>query len=156
MKDFDKVYDLNFPLVLSIVNELNIYKNREDYIQIGYIALWKAYNRFDERKGKFSSFAYKTIKGELLNELTRQNKMQVECSQQTVVNEVTMYDTYMVELENYLCSVKPLLTENQYLWLHFYVLEGKGPKDIAKLLNTTEAAVKSWRKRALMKLRTLS
>lgn len=45
-------------MIYQIIRSLHIYKNEEEFYQIGLIGLWEAQQRFDEQKGRFFNFAY--------------------------------------------------------------------------------------------------
>ncbi|GAA3319217.1 hypothetical protein GCM10020331_025210 [Ectobacillus funiculus] len=42
----------------QLKKRLCIYRNHDEFYQCGLIALWKAYEQFDERKGAFSTYAF--------------------------------------------------------------------------------------------------
>ncbi|WCS67991.1 RNA polymerase sigma-G factor [Bacillus phage vB_BsuM-Goe26] len=75
--DFDKFIEDHSGLVKHIVNKgfgtkLKYLRaeTSDDLLQIGYIGLIHAYNRYDPNKNiKFSSFAYSTIRGTILKYL---------------------------------------------------------------------------------------
>ncbi len=58
-------------MIHRFINKLHIYKNKEDYQQIGLIALWEAHTKFDNAKGAFPPYAYSYIQGRILNALTK-------------------------------------------------------------------------------------
>lgn len=66
--DLNEFIQNNAGLVVCVVNKLKPeQKFRDDYIQLGYIGLWKAYKKFDQSLGyKFSTIAYTCIKREIL------------------------------------------------------------------------------------------
>lgn len=58
------------PLVRRLVSRLGGAEEREDLEQVARIALWQAARRFDPARGhRFSTFAYPTIQGALLQHL---------------------------------------------------------------------------------------
>ncbi|MGL4566944.1 MAG: sigma-70 family RNA polymerase sigma factor [Fusobacteriaceae bacterium] len=68
--DIDKIIEENMGMVKKIAFTLSRGDDRkfEDYIQEGYIGLIHAAKRFDHKKGlKFSTYAYTTIWGTILN-----------------------------------------------------------------------------------------
>lgn len=54
------------PMVKKQMLSLQIYKNQDEFFQIGLIGLWEAYNRFDSEKGAFPAFAQMTVRGKML------------------------------------------------------------------------------------------
>ena len=61
-------------MIHSIIHSLHIYQNQDEFYQIGLIALWKASQKYDEQKGKFSTYAYLSIRGEMLMHLKKEKK----------------------------------------------------------------------------------
>lgn len=74
MKDFDQALEQYTPMISAIIRKLHIYRDYDAYRQIGKIALWHACCRFDEGKGDFTPFAYRTIQGAMLDELKRESR----------------------------------------------------------------------------------
>lgn len=50
-------------------------------------------------------------------------------------------------------NVKSMLTENQWKWVQFYIIEGMPLQEIAKQEGVSIDAVKSWRRQARKKLK---
>lgn len=60
----------NIPLVYHIVHTYYpTFAKNEDVIQSGMLGLTKAANKYDESKGKFSTYACVAIRNEINNEL---------------------------------------------------------------------------------------
>ena len=107
MQDIDKLIEKNEKLVYHVWNKrFSAYETnwayKDDLIQIGRIALWKACLNFDPSKGsEFSSYACQAIYNGMLCAITRKyNKfMSNEVSYETIVytdpegNTVTITDT---------------------------------------------------------------
>lgn len=74
MSPFEEVLEQYEPMISSIIRKLNIYREFEQFRQAGRIALWQAWRRFDETKGDFAPFAYRSIYGALLDELKRETR----------------------------------------------------------------------------------
>lgn len=59
----------NMNLVYFVINkEYPTYKHDEDVIQSGMLGLCKAAEKWDEKKSKFSTYAIKWIRGEIIKE----------------------------------------------------------------------------------------
>ncbi|WP_158553340.1 sigma-70 family RNA polymerase sigma factor [Peribacillus saganii] len=144
------------PLIKSIIRSLSIYKNKEDYFQIGLLALWEAEIKYIPEKGSFLSFAYSIIKGRLLNELKKSHKWeernQLSFEQSGVVGEGIPFQENFLELEQLDCYCAGL-TPNQKQWLILANFHQMSITEIAMHMNSTPSAVKSWRRSALKKLR---
>ena len=70
--DFERLSAQYSNMIHSIIHSLHIYKDHDDFYQIGLIALWNASENFDEEKGKFSTYAYSFIKGRILTHLKKE------------------------------------------------------------------------------------
>ncbi|HEY8364667.1 MAG TPA: sigma-70 family RNA polymerase sigma factor [Haloplasmataceae bacterium] len=64
-------------LIKSVINKLHIYENYEDFFQVGAIALYEAYMKYDPVKDQYHNmdvYLYYSILNHMKNELTRINK----------------------------------------------------------------------------------
>lgn len=62
------------PMIFHLIKKLAIYKNKEEFYQIGLISIWQAWDKFQPQKGKYSSFLYQHMRGRFLDELKRNTK----------------------------------------------------------------------------------
>ena len=110
-------------IIHSIIHSLHIYKDHDEFYQIGLIALWNASENFDETKGQFSTYAYSFIKGRMLNHLKKEKKQ--EDSDSTMSEEDWMqicYEDRLLEKETLLSYFYHLTDkEKQWVLLRFYV-----------------------------------
>ena len=65
----------NQGLVVSIANKFTGFGEKDDLISEGNIGLLKAEKKYDEAKGKFSTFASWYIKGEILRYIEKENAL---------------------------------------------------------------------------------
>ncbi|MDF1508155.1 sigma-70 family RNA polymerase sigma factor [Robertmurraya sp. DFI.2.37] len=154
MKDFAELEKQYGAMIWQVIHSLHIYKNQEEFYQTGLIALWQASERYDFKKGSFSSFAYSYIRGRILTELTKHHKHEN--------HYVVPDEDYWNMLEDHsLCT--PLekesilaycqnLTTNQKKWVLYTILADLSIKKIAEIENVSISAVKAWRKGARTKL----
>jgi RNA polymerase sigma factor (sigma-70 family) len=153
MESFEQLAVQYQPMIHKIINSLNIYKNIDEFYQTGLIALWEAQTSFKEEKGGFSSFAYSTIKGRILNQLTMEKKQE----ERMVYPEETYWD--MVEdhptdlISEFIMGYGKNLSEKETKWLIKACVNGLSIKEIAKSENVSVSAVKNWRSGARNKLR---
>ncbi|QED49679.1 sigma-70 family RNA polymerase sigma factor [Cytobacillus dafuensis] len=155
MEGFEQLVKQYGPMIHKIMNRLHIYKNKDEFFQIGRIALWEANERFDPEKGEFTSFAYAYIKGRFLSEMTRQNKH----------DERSVYakEEYWEGIEDnsleqpfevkFLLSYCEGLTDNQKKWVLYTCIYQLTVKEIALKEGVSVSAVKAWRKGAKEKLK---
>lgn len=70
---FEDVLKVYKPMIFACIRKLNIYKNHDAFIQVGTIALWKAWSKYDISRGDFAPFAYRSIYGAMLDEIKKEN-----------------------------------------------------------------------------------
>ncbi len=141
------------PMIFSIMRKLSIYKNYEDFHQVGQIALWQAFQRYDDSRGHFAPFAYRSIYGAMLDEMNRQNRSIPEVSTEDhILEEVTPSITYDDTF-----TIDELLNElqlNERQLLYNLYIAGYSYKEIAAKERVTPAAIQKRRQRIIRKLRT--
>ncbi|MCQ6278507.1 sigma-70 family RNA polymerase sigma factor [Bacillus sp. EB600] len=71
MESFEQLAHQYQPMIHKIIRSLNIYKNVDEFYQIGFITLWDTQKCFNEEKSSFTSLAYTSIKGRILNEMAK-------------------------------------------------------------------------------------
>lgn len=150
-RSFHEVFQQYEKLIKNQIKSLNIYKNYEEYYQIGLIALWKAWKNYDDRKGKFSAYAYVTVRGSMLEKLRQEAQYEERFPVLSEQSDTSYFENFLEKelFESYLTT----LTEKQKTWAIEAIFNGKTLKQIANEYETTVEAVKSWRKGALKKLR---
>lgn len=117
-KSFNELVKDKGYLIKSCLKRLNIYRDQDDFYQVGLIALYKAYLAYDERKDKLKNFdvyAYYIILNYMKNELSRQRKKyehEVICDEdywlglrepqnlETVVTNQAMFEQLMKRLSD--------------------------------------------------------
>lgn len=76
-KELNQLLDEKAYLIKSCIKRLNIYKNYDDFYQVGMIALLKAIKKYRgiiKDNEEFNIYAYYTIMNALKNELSRMNR----------------------------------------------------------------------------------
>lgn len=140
------------PMISALIRKLHIYRDFEVYRQAGKVALWQAYRRFDETKGNFTPFAYRSIHGALLDELKQEARF---ASQVTVVENESFEgladSRFTDELPEWLDQV-PLTEEERQLLLALFV-EGRNLSELAAHHQLSLAGMKKRRERLLKKVR---
>ncbi|WP_409294562.1 sigma factor [Peribacillus sp. SCS-26] len=151
MDGFNETALLYTPLINKVINSLKIYKEKEEYFQIGLIALWEAAEKHSAAKGPFLPFAYSVIKGRMLNQLNKEHRHEekygTEWKEESSSSSSEIY--FKDERFEFLCTH---LTDNGIKWLGG-VYEGKTIEEISVQWDVTKDSVKSWRKAALKRLR---
>ncbi|RDI36482.1 sigma-70 family RNA polymerase sigma factor [Falsibacillus pallidus] len=157
MEHFEELHQQYAPMIHKIMNTLHIYMNIDEFYQTGLIALWKAWQDFDHTKGSFTAYAYTSIKGSMMNELTAATKQT-----ETLVYPEEEYWNY-IENEHQalnvalndreaLLSYCTNLTPNQTKWVLSTFLEGLSVSEIAEKEKVSPSTVKKWRAMAKEKL----
>ncbi|MFS0689399.1 sigma factor [Sporosarcina sp. 179-K 8C2 HS] len=76
MLNFEDVLAQYEPMITANIRKLNIYREHEHYRQTGRVALWQAWQRFDREKGDFTPFAYRSIRGAMLDEMKKESRFE--------------------------------------------------------------------------------
>lgn len=153
---FEELHQQFEPMMYHAMKCLGIYKNKKEFYQICCIALWEASLRFHEEKGEFKSYAYSYMIGRMKSALTEEKKKQEKEIQRENIrteDETTYEDFSAILWESLFEKVSPLFSENQRKWVKAYCLYGSTPSEIAEDEGVSVAAVKGWRRDAIVKLR---
>ncbi|MCK0470070.1 sigma-70 family RNA polymerase sigma factor [Halalkalibacter sp. APA_J-10(15)] len=143
------------PLIRGQIKKLNIYRNREEFYQVGLIGLWKAYEQFDQEKGSFSTIALFKVRGCLLDFLRKEGRY----SDHHIYGMDIVFD-YMEDegcliaewLDHNLDDYRKFLTDREVQWLYDTVIHDKKPAQIAHEQKVSTNTVATWRKKAKAKL----
>ncbi|WAA12058.1 sigma-70 family RNA polymerase sigma factor [Fervidibacillus halotolerans] len=156
MKTFEEIEKEMRPMIFSIIRGLNIYKNYDEYVQIGLIGLWKAYITYDPKIGAFPTYAYHYIRGTILTELRKEKKkeereLQVKEEDWKIIggsvhDELFIHQFIFEELLAKLPEKKQQLAR-----LYFY--EGIELKEIAKRFQIGYSTAKLWKREVIHYLR---
>jgi DNA-directed RNA polymerase len=73
-KTFEEVLKMYEPAIKKQLVSLRLYKDYDEFYQIGRIALWNAYQNFNPNKGNFSSYAISFIRGRMMTFLSKESK----------------------------------------------------------------------------------
>lgn len=155
MESFDQLSKQYKPMIHRIIHSLGIYKNADEFYQIGLIALWDASVCFDPKKGDFTNYAYSYIKGRILNELSKNSKLEERTVHPKGEYWETVVDPHFAwpfEKE-VLLSFCDGLTEKETKWVlntFYYCIS---VQEIASKEGVSISAVKQWRKGATKKLK---
>ncbi|MFC4355194.1 RNA polymerase sigma factor [Chryseomicrobium palamuruense] len=148
MTTFEEVAEAYQPMISSILRKTQIYRDHDVFRQAATIALWKVWETYDESKGSFAGFAYRSMYGAVLDELKRTSK--------DIPLDTPFFEqlTTWKEEECFLDILKDLSDAQQKVIILSYIY-GYTALEIAHLLNISEAGVKKRKKVALRVLREL-
>jgi RNA polymerase sigma factor (sigma-70 family) len=155
VENFEQLTRQYEPMIHKIISSLHIYKNKEDYFHTGLVGLWEASEAFDPEKGEFTNYAYSFIKGQILNEMNRNNRLE----ERSIYPKEEYWETVEepnakdpLELE-FLMSYCQDLTEKETKWVIYSCVYFLSIKEIAEKENVSVSAVKQWRASAKKKLK---
>lgn len=155
MESFEKLAEQYEPMIHKIMRTLHIYKNQEEFLQLGRIGLWEAWRGFDPEKGNFTNYAYTYIKGKFLSEMTKNTKHEernVHLADEywEVIEDPSLEQPFEVK---FILSYCDGLTPNQTKWVLYTCIDFLTISEIAEKENVSVSAVKAWRKGARAKLK---
>lgn len=144
------------PMIHHMIRKLSIYKNKEEFFQLGLISIWETSYTFQPEKGEYKSYLYQHMRGRFLDELKKQTKEQESLVHPEEEFWSALESPALYKEEEYairqLC--KPL-TENQTKWVIHTFIHQLTIKEIAEKENVSPSAVKWWKKGALENLRNI-
>lgn len=160
LTDFEKVLTQFEPMIYATIRKLNIYRNQEHFIQVGRVALWQAWTRFEEGKGNFAGYAARSIRGAMLDLLTRENQFEENMMQAEDAFLVGLIDqevglTLFNGRSDKLGEALEQLKKNEKEIIQWIFVERLTQAECAERANVTVAAIKKRRERVIVKLRKL-
>ncbi|NWQ41944.1 sigma-70 family RNA polymerase sigma factor [Bacillus sp. EB106-08-02-XG196] len=156
MESFDELVVQYQPMIRKIIKSLHIYKNQHEFYQTGLIALWEAAQFFDERKGSFSNYAYTSIKGKMLSEMTQNNhykEKHILPQQEEFWERIEGQDSPLFLEKETIQSYCEGLTKKEAAWVMKSFINQLSIKEIAESEKVTVSAVKHWKLGAIRKMK---
>ncbi|MFS0821443.1 sigma-70 family RNA polymerase sigma factor [Bacillus sp. 1P02SD] len=154
--EFEELAEQYKPLIFQVIKDLRLYGDKECFYQSGLIGLWEASTRFDPDKGvEFSTFAYSTIRGKLLDHLKKEALHRERCRPMGELIFLSLTDGSKGNSVNVIEEYGEGLTDNQVKWVQGRIIEDKSYKVIADEHGVTVDSVKSWGRQAIKKLRKI-
>lgn len=138
------------PMIHSIVQHLNILYDKDEYMQIGRIAVFEAINKFDVNKTSCSEsqFVYTLIRQRLIDEIRKVSRYQERYTpgENSSLETPAPEDSY--NLEN---TAAKVLNPREYRWFTL-ALSGYSLKETAEVLGVSVSTAKNIRRSARDKL----
>lgn len=158
METFEEILEQYEPMISSIIRKLNIYKNYDSFRQTARIALWQAWLNFDEAKGKFSNYAYTTIKTTLLKEMTKENRysyVQIAWERDDLTNAAHHYQMKNNTVQEVVLfeEIEELLTDDELALLLDLYFFGYSYEALAEKHGIAISTLKKRRQRLMEKIR---
>lgn len=167
---FEEIFEQNQRRIHYQLHQLNIRDHHHEFYQEGLIGMWKAYEKYEPNKGPLGTYFNFMIRNRLIDLIRKENR-RMEREVLASKDEEAAFDTEIFHkannaaltessLDEYFKQnsdlwkyIKELLTEKQWKWLKYYVIEDLTIKEIAEQEDTSVEAVKGWAKEARKKLR---
>ena len=154
MYQFEEVLEQFEPMITAAIRKCRIYKNHEHYRQTARIALWKAWEKYDQKQGHFAPYAYTCIRGSILDELKRENRYEerYQPEQDDIIESYMPTSkesdaSYVLEtLLNNITKAEQQLLVDYYFW-------GYSNEELSVKYHASVAALKKRRVRILEKVR---
>ena len=157
VETFDEVLMAYVPMIYANLRRLRIYKDHEQFIQAGRIGLWQAWTRYQEERGEFAPFAYRSIYGVMLDELKKSNVYE----QHSSPTEDDVLERFISSIgKNYetidgVQEAIDLLNNDEQKLIQLLFLEGYTLDEVAMRMSLSKSGVKKKRERTLVKLKNL-
>jgi RNA polymerase sigma factor (sigma-70 family) len=155
MEGFEELAKQYEPMIYKIMRTLHIYKDKNEFFQLGLVGLWEAKVKFDPNKGEFTNYAFTYIKGLFLTEMAKTNRH----SERMVFPKDEFWEVIedtgaeMPFEAKLLLSYCESLSVGQTKWVLYTCVDGLSVREIAAKEGVSVSAVKMWRNGAKRKLR---
>lgn len=159
-KEFDLFFRANEGRIHYQLRRLGISGEwYEEFYADGLVAMWQAFREYDAGKGKLGTFVNYRIRFRLIDLMRR--KMREQKAREAVVQEhglrltdgnlhratgLPVISGHGVELldDAFWEEVRGRLTENQWKWVHYFIIVDLSVKEIMELEGVSADAVKGW------------
>ena len=157
METFEEVLKQFEPMIYSCIRKLRIYKEYTEFIQVGRVGLWKAWKNYDEERGDFAPFAYRTIYGSMLDELKKSYAIEqyMVPTDNLIVEHLIGSCAKSVSNNDIIYEALTQLKESEYQLIQLLFLQGYNLDEVALQMGISKACLKKKRHRTLKKLKIL-
>ncbi|SDQ16953.1 sigma-70 family RNA polymerase sigma factor [Virgibacillus salinus] len=165
---FEEIFEQNEKRIHYHMLKLGINDPHREFYVEGLYAMWMAYKKYDPDKGPLATYFNYTIRNRLIDMLrtkTREDNNEQKINQKEICEvdngnscgtmKLPIFDQNGITIEDntFWESVKSKLTENQWKWVHFFIIEGMSKQEIAQQEGVSIDAVKSWGREMRKKLK---
>ena len=154
--DFNLILDQYKNMIHYHIHRMRIRDPHDEFLQEGIMALFLAWNGYDEAKGDFNAYVSRSIRFRLIDHLRKIIREQEKTDliiNEAHTKEAIQQELDLIEQEEFWKRVKHTLTDKQWKWVYWYIIHGYAVKEIALIEGSTEDAVKNWGKEVKRKLR---
>lgn len=149
------------PMISAMLRQLNIRRDHDNFRQAARLALFQALARYDSGRGHFAPFAYRTIRGAMLDELKKESRHTdtVSAVGPEIVDVLSVRQPFEAHTElpddrlPLLRQAFIRLPENDRLLLIRLFVERMPYADCARIAGISVPGIKKRRERILEKLR---
>ncbi|PID21878.1 RNA polymerase subunit sigma-24 [Sporosarcina sp. P3] len=153
-ENFEEVMEQYEPMISAVMRKLHIYRDFDNFRQTGRFALYQAWTRFDESKGSFTPFAYRSIYGAMLDDLKKESRFsEVNTSVETETLENLTQHDFIEDPNNELHEILTALPANERELLVKLYVENKSQAECATHFGISISGIKKRRAKLLMKLK---
>lgn len=162
MDNFEQCLQQFEPMISATMRKLNVYRDFEQFRQVGRIALWQAWERFDQEKGAFAPYASRSIWGAMLDYMKSENRFSdymIQTENEQLLDYIDLHGEVFSENSDErwddIEDVFPQLSKQDRLlvkWLYFDKLT---QKECATRIGISVPGVKKRRERILLEMRSL-
>ncbi|WP_182199755.1 sigma-70 family RNA polymerase sigma factor [Paraliobacillus salinarum] len=145
------------PIIFHLLHKYGIRDEDKEFYQEGSIALWHAWQTYDQEKGKFSTYAYFSIQKAFFTLLRKETAIQKRKEKyQSYLDTSSLVCYNQLPFDPYLFAmIEQKLTQNQMKWFIGYIINQQTIKQIAQKENVTENTVKNWARLAKPKIQQI-
>ncbi|WP_313237971.1 sigma-70 family RNA polymerase sigma factor [Sporosarcina ureae] len=153
-ENFEDVMEQYEPMISAVIRKLHIYRDFDNFRQTGRFALYQAWTRFDETKGHFTPFAYRSIYGAMLDDLKKESRFsEVNTSVETETLENLTQNDFAEDPNSELHEILTALSTNERELLIKLYVENKTQAECATHFGISISGVKKRREKLLKKLK---
>ncbi|MTW88222.1 sigma-70 family RNA polymerase sigma factor [Virgibacillus dakarensis] len=164
---FEEIFRQNERRIHYHIHKLHIQDPHNEFYVEGLYAMWCAYKKYRPDQGVMSTYFNFTIRNRLIDMLRKKNrenqhqetfiqneKQKMDNGNRDCRTNLPIPDMNGIELQDDVLweKVRAMLTDNQWKWVKYHIIEGMPLKQIAEQEGVTVDAVKSWRKTAKKRL----
>ncbi|SFD87923.1 RNA polymerase sigma factor, sigma-70 family [Lentibacillus persicus] len=169
---FEEIFKQNERRIHYHIHKLNIRDPHQEFYSEGLVAMWNAYEKYQPDKGPMATYFNFIIRNRMIDMIRKRQKEQetvtkYKAEHKTVAEDGNYYryndraalvlnvaeSASTLENEAFWQDVRSQLSENQWKWVRFFIIEDMSVKDIAAQEGVSAEAVKSWGKEVRRKLR---
>lgn len=160
LTSFEEVLKQYEPMISATLRKLNIYRNHEHFRQVGRVALWQAWTRYEEEKGHFAPYASRSIRGAFLDFMKNESRFEehvMQTEDDLLVGLIEQESEIPIsgEWSDRVTIAFDQLTTSERQLIQWIFVEGLTQAECAAQAGISVPGIKKRRERMLVKLREL-